>query len=413
MKNSEKEVRGPLSLFSAIKDRNIINKELNRGFLRLKFSPPVEEAFTNYYFHHSITLMRISFILGLLIYASFGILDMLIYPEFLKALWAVRFGIGCPIIWAIFFASFYVKKEIHLQLITSIGVFTIGITVIIMLIIISSDPSQKYYVGLMLVIFYGYLAIGLRFRYAIPACWGIAIAYFLLSFFLIRPEFHFLISNSFTLFFANLIGMIGNFLFEKSIRRNFLLSNLISIDKEELEAINLELEKLSVTDELTKLANRRYFEDFLEKEWSSAMRYRYPISLMMIDIDYFKNYNDHYGHRAGDECLVRIASAIKDFERRHGDLVARYGGEEFVMILSGTDADNGRRIAEEIRKKIMDLRIPHPASAISDVVTVSIGAVTLIPSKNIQKEDVLEAADKALYQAKSEGRNRTVYVELN
>ena len=349
--------------------------------------------------------MRISFLLALFIYASFGILDGLVYPEFLKAMWMIRYGVGCPLILAILLYSFYARKEIYLQIVASIGVFAIGITIIIMLMIISSDPSQKYYVGLMLVTFYGYLAVGLRFRYATFAGWAIAIAYFIMSFLLVRPEFHFLISNTFTLFFANLIGMIGNFLFEKSIRRNFLLSNLISIDKEELE-------KLSVTDELTKLANRRYFEDFLDKEWNSAIRYKYPISLLMIDIDFFKNYNDHYGHRAGDECLIKIASALKDFERRHGDLVARYGGEEFMVILSGTDADNGRRIAEEIRKKIMNLKIPHSASTISNVVTVSIGAVTVIPSKNIQKEDIIEAGDKALYQAKSQGRNRTVYVEL-
>jgi diguanylate cyclase (GGDEF)-like protein len=206
--------------------------------------------------------------------------------------------------------------------------------------------------------------------------------------------------------------MIGNFLFEKSTRRNFLLSNLINIDREELKAVNLELEKLSVTDELTKLANRRYFEEFLSKEWNSAMRYKYPISLLMIDIDYFKNYNDHLGHQAGDKCLIKIASALKTFERRYGDLVARYGGEEFVMILSGTDVDNGRKIAEEIRKKVMDLALAHPASTISNVVTVSIGVVTIIPSQNIKKEEFLEAADRALYQAKSQGRNQTVYMEL-
>jgi diguanylate cyclase (GGDEF)-like protein len=167
------------------------------------------------------------------------------------------------------------------------------------------------------------------------------------------------------------------------------------------------LETLSLFDALTHLANRRQFADRLETEWLRALRENSTLSLLMIDIDHFKEYNDHYGHGAGDRCLKAIAEALESGKARPGDLVARIGGEEFVVILPQTDILGARQIGEGLRQKVVDLQLPHDTSNVSPFVTISVGCAATQPSGEASGQSVLfEAADKMLYQAKSAGRNR-------
>ena len=142
-----------------------------------------------------------------------------------------------------------------------------------------------------------------------------------------------------------------------------------------------------------------------------AARENEPFSLMMIDIDYFKQYNDTYGHQAGDRCLKRIASVLKHSMRRASDLVARYGGEEFAVLLLGVSAEKVRPLAETISRRVHDLRIPHKASQVSPYVTVSVGVASLTPRPGANRERLLMEADQALYQAKRDGRNTVVVQE--
>jgi diguanylate cyclase (GGDEF)-like protein len=173
------------------------------------------------------------------------------------------------------------------------------------------------------------------------------------------------------------------------------------------KTITDELKRFSFVDYLTQIPNRRTFDENLRLEWSRAQREWTPLSLAMIDIDFFKNYNDHYGHIAGDERLKAIAQTLKSVLQRPGDLCARYGGEEFTVILPNTDTDGARHILEKIRDAVMALQIKHEFSSVAPVVTVSVGAVTTIPANgNVVVEEMLEKADKALYQAKHQGRNR-------
>ncbi|GMT41941.1 MAG: hypothetical protein IEMM0002_0352 [bacterium] len=176
--------------------------------------------------------------------------------------------------------------------------------------------------------------------------------------------------------------------------------------KEKAEAMTGKLRILSTHDGLTKIANRRYFDLSIEKEWTRAQPNHYPISLLMADIDYFKPYNDHYGHQAGDNCLRKVAASIRKFARRKGDLVARYGGEEFVITLSDVDHDTAEIMAEKIRASVESLKILHARSDVSNVVTISIGVATMTPGGRLSPKNLIAAADKALYRAKSEGRNR-------
>jgi diguanylate cyclase (GGDEF)-like protein/PAS domain S-box-containing protein len=166
------------------------------------------------------------------------------------------------------------------------------------------------------------------------------------------------------------------------------------------------LEALSATDGLTGLSNRRHFDEFLDREWRRGIRQRSPISLILVDIDYFKEFNDCYGHQAGDECLQRVAGVLLKAVRRAGDLAARYGGEEFACILSDTDPEGALPLARTIMEEIGKLAIPHAHSPVADLISVSCGVATLVPQKEQMSSELVRIADGLLYAAKEEGRNR-------
>lgn len=177
----------------------------------------------------------------------------------------------------------------------------------------------------------------------------------------------------------------------------------------ELQQANTRLRQQSEVDGLLGIANRRAFDEALTHEWARAVRDFTVTSLLMIDVDYFKNYNDTYGHQAGDSCLKRLAAAIASTLKRPGDVVARYGGEEFSVLLPQTDAAGADEVAREIQDAVSRLAIPHSGSLVSTQVTVSIGISTVTPTPGLKQEAVVHAADHALYRAKQAGRNRCVH----
>jgi sigma-B regulation protein RsbU (phosphoserine phosphatase) len=156
------------------------------------------------------------------------------------------------------------------------------------------------------------------------------------------------------------------------------------------------------------IANRRCFDDRLGSEWQRLSRERQPIALLLFDIDYFKRYNDYYGHQFGDDALKKIAKIVEQTLYRPADLVARYGGEEFVVILPNTDLEGAFRVAEQIRGAIASLEIPHQNSDTSNIVTVSVGVTSLLPSPQQKPSTLIKQADIALYNAKQQGRNRAI-----
>jgi diguanylate cyclase (GGDEF)-like protein len=181
------------------------------------------------------------------------------------------------------------------------------------------------------------------------------------------------------------------------------------MEKEEhLLKTNEMLRYLSNYDSLTDIPNRRYFDQTLKDEWNRTMRQRMPLSLLMIDIDNFKKYNDFYGHQAGDTCIQQIAKGIKTTLKRPGDFVARFGGEEFVILLPETDLNGAHHIGESLLSTIQKLQIPTEVSEIGNYVTLSIGCATLIPSDQNKPEDLIKQADKNLYQAKEAGKNQVI-----
>jgi len=175
--------------------------------------------------------------------------------------------------------------------------------------------------------------------------------------------------------------------------------------EEALAEAHQELEKLARTDGLTGIPNRRTFDENVRAEWLRLTRDKKPLSLILCDIDFFKKYNDTYGHQQGDECLRQVAKKVENSLMRSTDFAARYGGEEFVVVLPNTPIEGGTAIAERIREDILKLALEHKASDVSPFVTLSLGVATCIPQHEVPVETLIQKADDALYLAKKNGRN--------
>ncbi len=186
------------------------------------------------------------------------------------------------------------------------------------------------------------------------------------------------------------------------------LEESVRLRTAELEEANRRLAALSTTDALTGLSNRRQFDEVWHAEWQRAARGGLALAVVLIDVDQFKAYNDHYGHPAGDECLRRVASILAREVRRSGELVARYGGEEFVLVLPGADTEEARAVAERVRRAVEEAGIEHVGTGTTPVVTISAGVVSGRPRHASDAEALLREADVALYLAKQQGRNRVM-----
>lgn len=202
-----------------------------------------------------------------------------------------------------------------------------------------------------------------------------------------------------------------NILYEERSDLEIVVQTLMehgdSVDMQWCEKL-LEASDLARVDSLTQIANRRSFDEYLEQQWKQMARDQLPLSIVLCDVDYFKQFNDTYGHSAGDACLQQIAQVISHSLKRPSDLVARYGGEEFVVILPQTDSKEATAVAELIQSEIQQLQILHSHSCVSHYVTVSIGIASTFPALASAPKNLLDEADRSLYQAKQQGRNQIV-----
>lgn len=195
--------------------------------------------------------------------------------------------------------------------------------------------------------------------------------------------------------------------------RNVLIASIILASflvlvwvMQRMFSIENRLKTISMTDALTGIANRRSFDEKIQSECKRSKRAKEALTLLLIDVDYFKNFNDYYGHQKGDECLLKVAQTINKHARRANDLAARVGGEEFALIFPGIDKNNALRIADSIVDEISKKRIPHLKSEISDHLTISIGVASIMPANDENWEQLISKADAALYQSKERGRNQ-------
>ncbi len=345
---------------------------------------------------------------AMILFDLFCIADRFMLPDVYITAWKIRLGIVTPAM--CFFLVLIRIKKLN-RFIDLFAGFLLLLTSasIVWFLILSQHPNVvHYYTGIILIITFGNIVVRIRFVYA----FGFSIAILLLYIFSIdlvsQMPAEAADNSSLVLLTSAIISLIGNYQLESEMRRDFLLTLLQRINTIKLEETNRKLEQLSISDELTGTANRRHFDMTFEREWNSATRNEYPISLLFLDIDFFKSYNDNYGHQAGDRCLKKIGEALNRSIRRSHDLLARYGGEEFVILLPHTQMEEAFQIAENIRIHIENMDIRHSFSEISNQITVSLGVASTIPKPQTRSSYLIEQADAALYKAKNNGRNMVV-----
>ncbi|MDD5080586.1 MAG: GGDEF domain-containing protein [Candidatus Omnitrophica bacterium] len=268
-----------------------------------------------------------------------------------------------------------------------------------MMAIDKTSISIVYFSGLILSVVYGYSCWSLRFNYAVFCGWTSLIFYAVTAFYIRNTPLPILINNISFCAIANFIGMFIAYILETTLRKEYRHSI-------EMKKTQKNLHDLSLNDDVVKIPNRRFFNLRLLTEFNDLREKKQPLSLIIADVDYFKNYNDSSGHVAGDECLRKVAEQLQHLASYVDSFVARFGGEEFAIILPNTSLPEARITEEKIRKIFKNQKICHPASPICDIVTLSFGVATIFPSINTSPENLIKAADSALYAAKENGRDR-------
>ncbi len=386
-------------------DRTALLEEFRNNLNRLRFSEPLEELFRRYYFRRTIGQVRVAVLAGIILYASFGVLDAVIAPGSKEILWLIRYAVICPAGIIFLLATFRLtdRDELALQRIHSLAVIVAGFGLLGMMMVVPQGKAFLYYAGVMLVIFYTYALSAMRFYHALAGGLFLSLALPLIGFYLLGIDTQHKFLVMYYLASTNIVGVPVSYMLERHIRKDFLMALLLIGEMNETARLNAVLRNLSYMDALTGIYNRRKFEEFLEEEWDRARRTRGSIALLMIDIDRFKSYNDLLGHSMGDECIRKVASAISSNTRKDVDLPARYGGEEFAVVLPNTDITRAKEVAERIRRDVEALGVEHP---LGGSVTVSIGVASAVPDPLSESRSLVDMADRALYAAKRKGRNR-------
>lgn len=382
--------------------------ELERSFWthREKFPVPVEEAFQLEMDRMREHRMVPTGIAAVLLYSAFGLADRVMLPDAYQQAWGIRFLIVVPLLLFCTFFVYKLPRPSWREALMSFSLLVSGIS-LPWIAGMSSHPNATHYqTGITLIVLFGNIVLRMRFRSAVATSILMVLLYgaTLSGISTIPAPVRF--NNWLFCLSAVVISLIANFRMDQDQRRAYLARAREQERNRELShAVEL-LEKLSAEDGLTQVANRREFERRLAIEWGRARREGQPLAVIMMDIDCFKNFNDHYGHPAGDACLQQVAAALRGIPQRTADLVARYGGEEFVVLLPSTDAEHAAKVAEHMRQAIVDLQIPHATSRVASGVTASFGVASMLPTGREQAQAMVAAADTALYRAKQNGRNR-------
>lgn len=376
---------------------SLVVRTFKSGFARLRFEQPLEGEFWQAHDASAQPRVRIAVLLALATVLGFALMDHWVLgqpwrvPQDL-----VRFGIQLPIvIAAIYFTSQRYYRSHYLPVIR-ICAPIFGIGSVIMSVGGTSEEIALISTRLILVTFFFYFMLGLSFYEALRSN-AIVVAAYGVALIVGSIPTDVGIYHLFVMLCANLFAGAGCYALEHANRLAFLERRMLT--------------EVATHDGLTGLLNRGTLDVRLRTVWENAARQRESLAVIMIDIDHFKGYNDHYGHQAGDECLRQIAKAVRDCARRPLDIVARYGGEEFMVVLPGADREHGEKVARALVAAVSDLRISHVAAPGQPFVTASVGTATVNAGMGLSYEAAIRVADRALYMAKEQGRNRAVVLD--
>jgi diguanylate cyclase (GGDEF)-like protein len=372
--------------------------QLKSGFAKLRFAGLLEKEFRDFYIGQNLPRARLSGLIALILVLAVTCIDLVLGAATGAELNALRLGVLFPLVAVIGIAISLPAARRYYTEVASVGVTLIGFVVTYIAHLGALQGASYVLAGLVLVILYACLFLGLLFNLAIGIAALLVLTHFVMGVLLGLPlnELYYMTA---ILGAAAVVGGIATYNLEHALRTNFLETRLLN--------------ELAERDGLTGLYNRRIFDDYMGRVWRQSRREGVSIEIIFIDIDYFKIYNDLYGHQAGDDCLKKVAASIARCAKRPFDFLARFGGEEFVLVLYGPPEDYARNLPEQIRRDVMDLLIPHAGSEAAKCVTVSVGVALARMGSTRSLNGAIQTADEAMYQAKREGRNRVVFKDTN
>jgi diguanylate cyclase (GGDEF)-like protein len=378
-------------------DESAAARQLRAGFPWLKFEDDLENVFRREQARTQLPRIRFNLYLGAVLVVGFALLNMLVVHAGNRVpMTVLQFGLLLPVVAVAIGFTYHSNAHRIYPRIAALLAPIAGITVVAIEIKAAQAGVQSVFVSVVLASVYIYFLFGLLFYQALRANLIIWSAY--LAFGLVGsvPETT-LLYNALVLLIANIVGATTAYTFETEIRTHFLEQRM--------------LEETAARDGLTGIYNRRRFDEHLDTVWQLAQREGVTLALLLVDIDFFKRFNDHHGHQAGDECLRAVAGALRRAARRPLDIVARYGGEEFAVILYDPSRQYLQEIGHRIHANIAALAIPHGDSSVAPLLTVSVGVAYVAPTLERSTQGFVQLADEALYDAKADGRNRSVFSE--
>lgn len=380
---------------------------LEQGVPSMRFPPGLEKRFVDENSEaRKKHLLKVGFY-AILTFNMFLAVDYVAFPNsFLRALF-IRLGVITPITLICLFGLKKIPAMMRAsEFIASLLVYMFAVAIPFLTVLGSPQRPGDANIGVIMVMMFAAIVLRLRFWYAVMTFVAVLMCYsFSLTLF-INLNADDQLAYILTVLLGMCIGLVGTYNLERDLRRDYLYRSMLRIDRYHLENAKLELERLSTLDALTGIANRRCFDAALETAWQQGLLSQQPVSLLLIDVDYFKPYNDNYGHQLGDKSLYRVAHSIQNSLHRASDVAARYGGEEFVVVLPDTPLNKAIDVAERIRGNVQTLNIVHEFSETARQITVSIGVGSFVPPSDSNAQLIIEHADVALYRAKEMGRNR-------
>jgi|GEM_PF-6736533 len=382
------------------------------GFEKLEFTAAQEQSYRLHFADSNTRYLRAVLLLALLLIAVVGLFDFYVYGrDNWQSLILIRYGFGAPVVALL--AWFTLSKHFiaYQQQTVTICCVVFATVLSAMLMVAPDDVIWMYQSGFSIAAVFAGAVGRLTFLRATLVCLFIAAAMNTVIVF-VRPQ-PLAWVLSFNYFYASMavIALAVNLYMSQYSRRDYLTAKLLSDKCDELAAANCALAEQASTDPLTGLYNRRELEQSFDREWRRAIRHQLKISLLMVDVDHFKRYNDKFGHQRGDECLKALALIMQKVFSRGADVVARYGGEEFSVLLPETSSEDAAQLGMTLATELAKYEVSKSGSAIAATITLSIGLASGVPEQGSSYAALIALADKSLYAAKEQGRNRLVNAE--
>jgi diguanylate cyclase (GGDEF)-like protein len=372
-------------------------RQLKAGFPWLTFNPELETDYRHTHFDENLLHTRVNLCLAVVITIAFSAMDSIILgPELNRIPRMIHMLVIIPTLLIVLASSFSPQRNRFYPPLAVVASTILGLGVSAVQITATLGGMPILFPCLMLTIIFIYFMGGLIFYHALAANVIVMLVYLAVGTALELPGREFAY-DALAMIAANLFGASVVFMHEKTSRMRFLEACL--------------LREMVARDGLTGIQNRRMFDQHIQRAWQQAVREEERVAVLLADIDCFKDYNDRYGHQAGDECLRAVAVSLSQCARRPLDFVARYGGEEFAVVLYEASREYVAEVLTRIQRSIAELNIPHEASRVASRLTLSIGAAYILPSSTRTPEGLIQLADEALYSAKEQGRNRVVVME--